>query len=237
MSDSRFDATKATIMTGHKHSFMVCCFYTDNYHKYAMALKESLDKFGLNYCLQKVENRGHWEANTRIKPEFLLDCLHRFQDMNLLYLDADAVVKKPLDYFDDISEDLAIYTTSKAVEGMSHDFLTGTIFIKNNPMGKLLLEKWVQAQSNAKQTQVDQDSIETAIYQLQDKISILPLPLAYIKIFDTDMAKNYDSEIYIEQYQASRGQTKLRRKRIRQRNRLIGAIVILLVVVAMILLK
>jgi len=54
------------------------------------------------------------------------------------------------------------------------------------------------------------------------------LPAGYIKIFD----KDYEGEIYIEQYQASRGQTKLRRQKIRRRNRIAGVVLLGGIIVA-----
>ncbi len=224
-----FDANRAiintpTIDTNHNtdNRFIVCCYFTENYRELALSLKASLDKFNLPYCLQPVEDAGYWEANTRLKPVFLRDCLRAFPDKDVLYLDADAVVKKTLDFFNNVQEDLAIYVANRDDTGMSHGYLTGTVFIKNNPTGEALLTKWVEAQHNGSKTQVDQDSIEIAIQQLAEQISIAPLPLSYVKIFD----KEYEGDIYIEQYQASRSQTKLRRKRIRRRNQ---ALILLLV--------
>ena len=59
-------------------------------------------------------------------------------------------------------------------------------------------------------------------------MNLFYIQLSLLKIFD----KDYEGDIYIEQYQASRGQTKLKRKNIRIRNRVIG--VTALVVIAII---
>ena len=213
-------------------SFVVCCFYTDSYRDHALSLKKSLDDFGLNYHFKQVDDAGYWEANTRIKPHFILECLQQFPNKNVLYLDADALVKKPLDYFNHITADVAFYKT-KGMPGMSHDYLASTMFFNNTPNTVSLVKQWITEQEDGKRTQVDQDSLDDAMNKLSETVTVEPLNPGYIKIFD----KDYDGEVYIEQYQASRGQTKLKRQKIRMRNRLIGAIallVILLIVFAVI---
>lgn len=208
-------------------SFIVCCFYTDSYRSHALNLKESLDKFNLNYYFKEVEDAGYWEANTRIKPHFILECLKKFPNKNILYLDADALVKKPLDYFNTIDADVAFYKT-KGLPGMSHDYLASTMFFSNTANTINLVEQWITEQVDGKQTQVDQDSLDVAMEKLGDTLTVEALNPGYIKIFD----KDYDGDIYIEQYQASRGHTKLKRRKIRQRNRI--AIITALIIIALV---
>ena len=208
-------------------SFIVCCFYTDSYRSHALNLKQSLDEFNLNYYFKEVEDAGYWEANTRIKPHFILECLKKFPNKNILYLDADALVKKPLDYFNTIDADVAFYKT-KGLPGMSHDYLASTMFFSNTANTMALVEQWITEQVDGKQTQVDQDSLDVAMEKLGDTLTVEALNPGYIKIFD----KDYDGDIYIEQYQASRGHTKLKRQKIRQRNRI--AIITALIIIALV---
>lgn len=197
-------------------SFIVCCFYTDSYRGHALNLKQSLDKFNLNYYFKEVEDAGYWEANTRIKPHFILECLKKFPNKNVLYLDADAIVKKPLDYFNRITADVAFYKT-KGIPGMSHDYLASTMFFSNTDNTIALVEQWIAEQVDGKQTQVDQDSLDAAMDKLGNTLIVEALNPGYIKIFD----KDYNGEVYIEQYQASRGHTKLKRQKIRRRNKVL----------------
>lgn len=210
--------------------FLVCCFYTENYEVHAMRLKESIETFNLNYYFEQVNDEGFWEANTRIKPHFIQRCLERFPNFSILYLDADAVVKKPLDYFNHINKDVAFYYT-KGMPNMSHDYLASTMFFNNTPATRQLVQQWINEQEGGKRTQVDQDSLDAAMQKMQGKISIEPLNPGYIKIFD----KDYDGEVYIEQYQASREQTKLRRQLIRRRNRIIGSVILFVLIVVVLL--
>lgn len=212
-------------------SFVVCCFYTENYRDHAMSLKQSLDDFNLNYYFKQVEDAGYWEANTRIKPHFILECLQQFPNKNILYLDADALVKKPLDYFNHITADVAFYKT-KGMAGMSHDYLASTMFFNNTDNTVNLVNQWITEQVDGKRTQVDQDSLDIAMDKLKGTLTVEPLNPGYIKIFD----KDYEGEVYIEQYQASRGQTKLKRQQIRIRNRIAGIMVIVAILAIGILL-
>lgn len=208
-------------------TFVVGCFYTANYREHAMRLKASLEEFGLNYYFAQVADAGFWEANTRIKPYFIAHCLAKFAKHGVLYLDADAVVKRPLDYFNQIDADVALYHT-RGLANMSHDYLASTMFFNNTRASHELVAQWIAEQQDGKRTQVDQDSLDAAMHKMADQISVAPLSAGYIKIFDRDTRQDgYDGDIYIEQYQASRSQTKLRRTLIRRRNRIMGAGVVM----------
>lgn len=214
--------------------FIVVCFFTPNYHDHALRLKGTLDNFNLNYYFEEVADAGFWEANTRLKPDFILRCLQKFPDYGILYLDADAGVVKPLNYFNELAEkdiDVAFYYT-RGLPNMSHDYLASTLYFNNTPTSQALVKQWIAEQVNGKRTQVDQDSLDSAMIKFEGKIKVEPLNAGYIKIFD----KDYDGEVYIEQYQASREQPKLRRQLIRRRNRMIGVVVLVIIIIGVIVL-
>lgn len=213
--------TDALTHINNDQQFLVCCFYTSSYKEHAMRLKESLDTFNVGYYFSEVEDAGYWEGNTRLKPHFIQECLELFPEKDVLYLDADAVIKKPINYFNSITKDIALYKAT-GLPGMSHNYLAGTMFFKNNQLTRDFVNQWIAEQKNGKKTQVDQDSLDEAMIKFENKLSVEPLPAGYIKIFD----KDYEGEVYIEQYQASRNHVKLRRKLIRRRNKLLilGAI-------------
>jgi len=73
--------------------YIVCAFYTDSYAAEVASLEASVSKFGLDFYKERYESRGYWEANTRIKPEFLLKCLEKFSGRDVVYLDADSVLR------------------------------------------------------------------------------------------------------------------------------------------------
>ena len=88
--------------------YVVCAFYTPNYLEQVLALKASLDALGLNYFLKRYDRAATWEATTRIKPVFVDHCMSRFPKHDVLYLDADAVVRKEPVFFDTVTTDVCL---------------------------------------------------------------------------------------------------------------------------------
>ncbi|MBS9777972.1 MAG: hypothetical protein KGV50_04330 [Gammaproteobacteria bacterium] len=223
---------KKTEYLNDDHTFVVCCFFTENYRIHANSLKESLDKFNLSYYFECVEDTGDWASNTLIKPHFIKKCLNQFNQKAILYLDADAVVKKPIDIFNTATADIMIYPTEGA-EGMSHDYLAGTIFLNNTDNSKKLVDLWIDEQQGSHKKQVDQDSLDRAMHKLKGHITFEGLAAGYVKIFDRD----HNEEVYIEHYQASRKTKKIRYRRKIIRNRIVGALLITIIVGLVIILK
>lgn len=189
---------------------IVCAYYTDNYINEISSLVSSLEHFCIDYYVQHYESRGYWEANTRIKPEFLSECLDRFPGRPIVYLDADAVVRKPLTLFDDVTGDIGVYRCQRA-EGFSHNYLTGTLYLSNNDSVKKFIKKWIEYQKG-KILSVDQDSFEFAI-ENSEHLKIFNIPESYVKIFDRN-----GEEPVIEHFQASRRRVKLQRLLKKARN-------------------
>ena len=200
---------------------IICAYYTDNYKQEIKKLEKSLNKFGLEYFFKRYESRGYWEANTRIKPEFLLECLELYTGKSIVYLDADAVVRKPLILFDNIKDDLGVYH-SKISDAFSHKYLTGTLYLANNKKTKKFLEDWIEFQKGTL-LGVDQDSFEKAI-QINKDLGVFKLPESYVKIFD-----RAGEDPVIEHFQASRNRVKLQRLLKKLRNTLIGVCATILV--------
>lgn len=205
---------------------IVCAFYTDSYRDEIAALQNSLEKLGIDYFFKRYKSRGYWEANTRIKPEFLLSCLDEFPGRPLVYLDADALVRKPLVFFDDLHADLSVFS-APTPQGFSHKYLTGTLYLANNAAIRKFLSDWVGFQ-RGNLLQVDQDSFEQAM-ESNRTLNVVPLPESYVKIFD-----RAGDDPVIEHFQASRKRVKLQRFLKKLRNAagivaLIGIVVWLLI--------
>ena len=186
-------------------NFIVCAFFTDQYASQVASLEQSVSSFGIEFYKKHYKSRGFWEANTRIKPEFLLQCLDDFKGKDVLYLDADSVMKRYPDLLRSFEGDVGVYCSSEAA-GFTHSYLTGTLYLRNNERVRHFLKCWIDSQGG-KPTDVDQDGFQRAVKACPD-IGITPLPPGYTKIFDrADMA----GEVVIEHYQASRRQVKLGR--------------------------
>lgn len=187
-------------------SYVVCAFYTPNYLPQLLSLKRSLEAHGINHFFKRYERLPTWEQNTRLKPVFVDYCLGHFPNKDILYLDADAVVRKPLDFFSNVSADVSLLFHPKKL-GSTH-FLrisAGTVFIRNTEGGRRFAQLWKGAESRCSRLTLDEDMVYMAFEDLAG-VSIAVLPPSYYKIFDKP-----GEEPVIEHFQASRGQFKWRR--------------------------
>ena len=195
-------------------SYIVCGFYTPNYLPQILNLKASLEALGINHFIKCYEPVGGWEANTRLKPVFVDYCLHKFPDHNVVYLDADAVVRKVPAAFENMTTDLMmlfhpIWQGRRFLMRASGKYFlrisAGTIAVRNSPGGRKFAALWKSGEADAKMTTVDEDMIYMAFHHLAG-LTITVLPFDYAKVFDAP-----GSNATIEHYQASRGQFKIRK--------------------------
>jgi len=198
--------------------FLACVFFTDGYAAEAAQLRASLERTGTPYFQKHYPSRGYWEANTRIKPEFLLACLERFPGRDIVYLDADSVVHAPLELFFRFEGDVGVFV-APADSGLSHRYLTGTLYLRNTPAVHRFVRHWIDAQGGMV-LGVDQDSFSVAVRR-NPALAITPLPESYVKIFDRG-----DAKPVIEHFQASRRHVKLQRALKKCRNTLLVVLAI-----------
>ena len=77
-------------------NFVVCAYYTIGtpYEKEVKNLEESCNKLNLEVCIRGLKPLGSWDKNTGLKPLFILWALDTFRGKNVLYVDADAVIRR-----------------------------------------------------------------------------------------------------------------------------------------------
>lgn len=203
--------------------YVVCAFYTPNYLAQVSSLKRSLEALGISHFLKRYERLGSWEATTRLKPAFLGYCLNKFKGKDVLYLDADAVVRRPVSFFDNVKTDLCLLFHPTRV-GKKHclRIAAGTVFCRNTPGGRRFAELWKAQEAKSKPLTVDEDMIYMAFSELKG-ISITVLPPEYSKIFDSP-----GTDPVIEHFQASRHQFKWSRflRRLRQIGMVVASVLL-----------
>jgi len=196
------------VWTGGGQPYIACGFYTPNYLPQILSLKASLEAHGINHFLKRYDPRGGWEANTRMKPVFVCYCLEKFPGTDIVYLDADAVVRKPLAAFDAMTSDVTMLFHPTFEYGRWYLRISaGTLAIRNTPGGRRFANLWAAGEAKAKKTTVDEDMVYMAFDDMVG-VSITVLPKDYYKIFDAP-----GSDPAIEHFQASRGQSKIRKNR------------------------
>ena len=208
-------------------SYVACAFYTPNYLPQILSLKASLEAHGINHFLKRYNSRGGWEANTRMKPVFVDYCLTKFADTDIVYLDADAVVRKPLTEFDNmVSDVMMLFHPTKASGKWYLRISAGTVAVRNTPGGRKFAKLWKAGEAKATASTVDEDLVYMAFDNMAG-VSITVLPLDYYKIFDAP-----GENPTIEHFQASRGQFKIR-KTIRKTLQKVGWTIAILALAAL----
>ncbi len=186
--------------------YVVCAFYTPNYLAQIKTLKASLEALGLNHYFRCYAPRGGWEANTRIKAEFVAHALRRLPEHDVAYLDADAIVRQPLKLFDTATADVTMLFDHRRRSKLNTlRIAAGTLLVRNTPGGRRFAERWAQEAAKAGALDLDEDLIYRMLPTL-DGVTFAVLPRPYSKIFD---APGVDP--VVEHFQASRGQFKWRR--------------------------
>lgn len=203
---------------GGTQSFVACAFYTPNYLPQVLSLKASLEQFGINHHFKLYQRAATWEATTRLKPVFVNHCLETFRDRNILYLDADAVVRRPMTFIEELDTDIAMAFHPLKAGGRNYLRISaGALFVRNNDKGRRFARAWMDAEKDCGPLTLDEDMIYMSFETLQGA-SIAVLPSTYYKIFDRP-----GDEPVLEHFQASRKQFKWRRLIRRARRVAIGA--------------
>lgn len=162
-------------------SFVIISGYTVNtdYEKAILNLEKSLKKFFLPYHFYPYKNTGNWTRNTMVKASLVSRALNTF-DKDVIWLDADAIVsEKPKLFYSlkDIDCDLCCHFLKSRKN--PRELLTGTIFFRNNPLVKSLVNDW----ENVQDLKWDQKILQSLIdNKYKNKLKIHPLPIEYIKI-------------------------------------------------------
>jgi len=180
-----------------KNKYKIIAYHTndDIYNNQIRRLKASA--VGCDYYIQRIEPLHTWDEAVNYKPEFILKCLNCF-DCNLLYLDADAVIRSKPVLLDTIDCDLAVhhYPADK--------LFAGTLYLRNCPEVKQLVIDWISEMKKLGNVYLAE---QTALDNVVSKSSlrIHELPPQYALIYD--VMKKHGPAI-IEHFQASRGRVK-----------------------------
>lgn len=176
-------------MFSAESSFIAVCYYTPEYAEEAKLLLESCDDHNVPCKIYGYDSRGSWQANTSFKPVFLQWVIDQ-HDCDIVYLDADARIRKYPRLFDVFTADIGVHYKD------GHELLSGTIYLKNNDTVRSILNEWVSEQRSNPNTW-DQKILQRVL----EKYNVQELPASYCQIFDS-MAHN--GEPVIEHLQASR---------------------------------
>lgn len=180
-------------------NFRIVSYYTRDtrYELEAKKLMESLEKLGLPFEVEVIDSLGSWQKNTQYKAVFIRKMMDK-HDEDIVFLDADCVVRKHPELFETIAEkgeiDFAVHYF------MGKQLASGTMYFANCPIVAALVDSWIEA-NEQNPNAFDQKTLQDLLKSGWDNLRVLVLPPEYCKIFDL-MADVKDP--VIEHFQASR---------------------------------
>jgi len=176
----------------------------------ATQLLPSLDKLGLKYHIEVVENLGSWLKNVAQKPLTILHTMEKYPSYNIVVLDADSEVLQFPKLFNEISDeyDIALHTLNwnEWYKNGSNvmETLSGTIWIKNNEKMREFVKEWYLLAENS---HTWEQRVLASLLEERKDIKIYPLPISYCAIATMPDGKEplfKIDNIYILHHQASR---------------------------------
>jgi hypothetical protein len=187
---------------------LIVSYYTKNtpYEQEVQTLIKSCDQFGIEYSIDAIESFGSWEENCAFKPFFLRKKLETLQ-RPILWVDADAVFLRPMEFEEFMFADLSLLKDSGTDPRFS--VRSGTVYINSTEKGLEALKLWCSYSEKIWEMEKkvlpfqDQASLYFTLLS-KPPISISLLPLKYCAIFDEELKDLAKEEVVIEQRQASR---------------------------------
>lgn len=180
------------------------------YEQEAGKLRASLDALGIDHYVFAYPSVGSWRGNLNYKSASILEAFDRFPDKDIVFIDADAVVRSYPTRFDELSEcgvyDMAahFFEQSRVERG---ELLSGTLWFANNDAARRLVREWDEYGRRNPGTR-HQKCLQAVLKASGDRVRVYRLPLEYTCIFDHPARRG--KEAVIEHFQASRRYRKQR---------------------------
>jgi len=187
-------------ITANKELPLIVSYYTADtpYEEEAQRLIASCKAVGMEHYVEKISNRGSWEANCAYKPTFLAR-IWRETHKPLLWIDADGILHRKPVLLGGAQCDFAIHKIDR------WEFASGTVFFHSTPMLGQLLCRW-EALCRSYPNIWDQILLDAAWEELIRMRPLITwwLPSAYTLIFDRPEALKPKDPPVITHHQASR---------------------------------
>jgi hypothetical protein len=179
--------------------------YTKNsiYEGQARRLANSAREVDVPLIIYPVPNSPIWRLNLNHKSATVLQAMKDHPKSDIVWLDADAVIRHRPVLFDFLSTaqdwDIAAHFYEKS-RLERRELLSGTLWIANTPKGRQIVEAW-DGLGRQKPNIRHQKCLHLILDQ-DPKVRIYGLPASYTRIFDARGMAGV--EPVIEHFQASR---------------------------------
>ena len=167
---------------------LIVSYYTEEtpYEKEAGDLIATCKKFGLEHEIEANQSKGSASANACFKPEFLLNCLEKY-NRPLVWVDIDSIFFQAPVLFDECKADVALRINDNVPVDSPLKILSSTMFINNTASTKKLLNFWKkECEKLLKQegTVLDQVALRRVILHYPTMVEIKRLPTTYVTVTD-----------------------------------------------------
>lgn len=175
--------------------FIVAGYYTKNtpYEEEIKKLTDSCAAFNIPTFIKGFDSRGKWEYNCGIKPEFIFEAMSCYPDLNILYIDADGIIREYPTYFETLDADIGAHLKD------GRELISNTVFIRNTAPVRLFIQQWIYKQTQ-NPIMWDQRTLQ-ALVRTTPSIKFVNIPPNYSQIFDS---MKHNGKPIIEHFQASR---------------------------------
>jgi hypothetical protein len=189
---------------------LVVSFYTLDtpYEEEVKYLQASCEAFQIEHKIQGIPSAGSWEVNCAFKPIFILEKMEEYQ-RPLLWVDADAVFVRALEYLPVFTSDLGVRIYSCAEDHPSK-IVSATVFINYTEAAKKVIKLWAEEcllllkEEGRTQEMWDQDALRRVLFTKKHDAQFSPLPVEYSKIIGHPEDEKECLDPVIVQNQASR---------------------------------
>jgi hypothetical protein len=167
------------------------------YEAEAREMEASARTFGLETDIRAVDDLGDWTLNCGIKPVFIRDRMLDYEGRPVVWLDADARVRKRPNLFFGQLCDFAAHWRHGA------ELLSGTMYFGATPLAWKLVTTWCEAQRKTPH-EWDQRVLQRVIESgMVPGLDVKRLPATYTAVFD-DPKMGDERTWIISHHQASR---------------------------------
>jgi hypothetical protein len=198
------------------NQFIISAFVTHN-TPYELLLAQyllpSIEKFGYSHCIDVIDSEGSWLKNVAQKPNTILRAMDKFPAHDIVALDADSEILKPLDLFMQIPKEydfachILDWNSWYNNNSNEKEVLSGTCWIRNSERGRELVTKWRDLAANSHEW--EQKCLDKAIKELNIKVFELPIEYCHIKSLPDGSEPLVKCEPIILHHQASRKYRKI----------------------------
>ncbi len=177
---------------------VIVSYYTEGtaYAEQVKHLKASLRRFNLENDVVGIADRGSWHKNTYYKPQFILEMMDKHPGRSLVFVDADAKIRRNPTLFNDLDYDFACHFRHEK------ELLSGTLYFGDTKGARFLVEKWIEEDKLNPKTHMPQKNLRAVFDRHKKEIKWKALPVEYCMIFDSRARRSVNA--VVEHFQLSR---------------------------------